>query len=179
MATAAFNNYCPVSLLAVGPLFQQSGFSLPLDRDQVRQHNTPLCLEMERKRKEERTASIGAFVCTPICNKTRMYVLVVQMLHVYVHVCVIGVSSFLSCAELQSYIITATAFCCYPLWDTWHYFPTPQAMFAWGCWTAQRGQWTRCNTHQRQAKTIQEKRHCLYEYDDDKGTRGETRWGLL
>lgn len=34
---------CLAGLLVVSPLFQQSGFAWPLDRDQVRLHNTLLC----------------------------------------------------------------------------------------------------------------------------------------
>lgn len=54
-AIAGYNNYSLLAgMLVVGPLFQQSGFSLPLDRDQVRLHNTPLCLERERERGREK-----------------------------------------------------------------------------------------------------------------------------
>lgn len=52
-ATAGYNNYSLASLLVVAPLFQQSGFSLPLDRDQVRLHNTLLCLERVSEKERE------------------------------------------------------------------------------------------------------------------------------
>lgn len=57
-AITGYNNYSLASLLVVGPLFQQSGFSLPLDRDQVRLHNTPLCLEGERERGRKKNYSV-------------------------------------------------------------------------------------------------------------------------
>lgn len=56
---AGYNNYSLAGLLVVGPLFQQSGFSLPLDRDQVRLHNTPLCLESEGERGREKEKAAG------------------------------------------------------------------------------------------------------------------------
>lgn len=52
------NNCILAGLLVVGPLFQQSGFSLHLDRDQVRLHNTPLCLQSKREKQREKTAGV-------------------------------------------------------------------------------------------------------------------------
>lgn len=53
-------------LLVVGPLFQQSGFSLPLDRDQVRLHNTPLCLESEEAKERASCRHVSLYVHTNV-----------------------------------------------------------------------------------------------------------------
>lgn len=74
-AIAGYNNYSLAGLLVVGPLFQQSGFSLPLDLDQVRLHNTPLCLKRERERKGEtekeqttvQSFSVNTYVLISMC----------------------------------------------------------------------------------------------------------------
>lgn len=75
-AITGYNNYSLAGLLVVGPLFQQSGFSLPLDRDQVRLHNTPLCLERERERGREKEKNCkhvspsthkSKYVCVQAC----------------------------------------------------------------------------------------------------------------
>lgn len=66
-AIAGYNNYSLAGLLVVGPLFQQSGFSLPLDRDQVRLHNTPLCLQSERERGERERDTAKLHTCESLC----------------------------------------------------------------------------------------------------------------
>lgn len=63
-ATAGYNNYSLASLLLVAPLFQQSGFFLPLDRDQVRLHNTLLCLKRVSEKERENCRHLSFFLHT-------------------------------------------------------------------------------------------------------------------
>lgn len=103
MATAAFNNYCPVSLLAGGSSVSAIWvlFAIGQGPGQAAQYTTVFGAG-EEKDGGEKATSIGApCVLTNLQQDTRMYVLVVQMLHMYVHVCVIGVSSLLSRSKLK------------------------------------------------------------------------------
>lgn len=149
-AIAGYNNYSLAGLLVVGPLFQQSGFSLPLDRDQVRLHNTPLFAECERKREREREncrhVSLRAHICINRYVYTSMYVWVCFHCGNTAHVCehvhvfelwLLGPPHPLSLQywvarppsylpNLHCYIIIATAFC---YLSTNNHFESPDSSF--------------------------------------------------
>lgn len=65
---AGYNNYSLAGLLVVGPLFQQSGFSLVLDADQFRLYNKN-CVWRQREKEGERkkkTEGVRVFMQTYI-----------------------------------------------------------------------------------------------------------------
>lgn len=149
-AVAGYNNYSLAALLVVGSLFQQSGFSLPLDRDQVRLHNTPLCSHSEREGERKRKLQTCQAICTHMFQYVQAcmleYVLVVGKWHMRVCACVCFMTAVLNhtlfshacwiarppsyLPNLHRYIITASAFLLpqhnQQFWDPWQHFPSPR-----------------------------------------------------